>query len=326
MNMPFLSVRKLHTFFTSRDESVHAVRGVSFTMDQGEIVGIVGESGSGKTALAKSILRINDKRYSSTPTGDVFFNGVDLLSLSEKEMNSIRGNEIAMIFQDPMACLNPTMRIGEQIIEGALTHNKFMPRATAIDRALKLLTQVGIDSPEERFMMYPHELSGGMRQRVMIATAMICQPQLLIADEPTTALDVTIQKQILELLKSLETSILLITHDLGVVSQICSRVIVMYGGTIVEDAPVNELFLHPKHPYTKRLLESIPTLDQQSPLKPIEGKPPELNKHEKGCPFFPRCDQPIPLCRQIPPELMECCENHKVSCHLHQPKISEMLK
>lgn len=322
---PLLSVRKLHTFFTCRDGSVHAVRGVSFSLNPGEIVGIVGESGSGKTALAKSILRLNDKRYSSTPTGDVLFHGIDLLTITEKEMNKIRGNEISMIFQDPMTSLNPTMRIGDQIIEGILAHDKFIQRGAAIDRALYLLERVGIDFPEQRFMMYPHELSGGMRQRVMIAIAMMCKPQLLIADEPTTALDVTIQKQILELLHSLQTTILLITHDLGVVSQICSRVIVMYGGTIVEDAPVNELFHSPKHPYTQRLLESIPTIDQNKPLQPIEGRPPKLTTHEKGCSFYPRCTQAINLCSEIPPELLCIDATHKVSCHLQQPKISEIV-
>jgi len=326
MTDPLLAVRKLHTFFAGRDGSVHAVRGVTFSQEKGEIVGIVGESGSGKTALAKSILRLNDQRYSSTPTGDVFFNGIDLLSLSEKEINAIRGNEISMIFQDPMSSLNPTMRVGEQLIEGVLHHDKYIQRSTAIERALDLLSKVGIDNPEHRFMMYPHELSGGMRQRVMIAIAMMCHPQLLIADEPTTALDVTIQKQILDLLLSLQTSILLITHDLGVVSQICTRVIVMYGGCIVEDAPVEELFADPKHPYTQRLLDSIPTLDQTQPLNPIEGKPPQLTKHEKGCPFYPRCHKSIDLCKEIPPELAATEGAHKVSCHLHQPKVQEMLQ
>ncbi len=324
MSDPLLKVNKLHTFFTTNDGAVHAVRGVSFHVYEGEIVGIVGESGSGKTALAKSILQLHDPRFSSTPTGEVNFAGADLLSLNTQSMNLIRGNDISMIFQDPMASLNPTMKIGEQLIEGYLAHNKLVHRGAAIQKALRLLEQVGIELPGDRFEMYPHQLSGGMRQRVMIAMAMMCSPKLLIADEPTTALDVTIQAQILRLIESLKTTVLLITHDIGVVASICTRVIVMYGGTIVEDASRDEILYSPKHPYTKRLLESIPMLNQNERLLPIEGTPPLLTKHEKGCPFAPRCQEKIDICNEIPPQLTLNETGRRVACHLQQSKLLEI--
>lgn len=322
MSKPLLSIRNLHTFFASEHETVHAVRGVSFDVNEGEMIGIVGESGCGKSALAKSIMRLNDPKRCSMPAGSISFRGVDLLGISEQDMRAYRGKEMSMIFQDPLSSLNPTMRIGEQIVEAFLIHNHLAHRDEAIQRTLRLLELVGIPQAESRFRMYPHELSGGMRQRVMIAIAMICNPHLLIADEPTTALDSTVQLQIIELLKSLETTIIMISHDISVISALCDRVLVMYGGKIVEDAPKEELFTTPKHPYTQKLLQTIPTLNTTI-LEAIDGSPPDLTKHEKGCPFAERCPMVMPICRDIPPVLNAVSDKHKVSCHLTQPKIME---
>lgn len=315
-----LDVQNLHLHFSISGKKLHAVRGVSLQINPGEIVGIVGESGCGKSALAKALVKLHHA-HSSQIEGNAFYKGQDLLKLSEKELQSVRGKEIGLIFQDPMTSLNPTLKIGTQIIEGYLRHHPYVSQQEAKERALSMLDLVGIPNPFQRFEEYPHTLSGGMRQRVMIALALAPKPSLLIADEPTTALDVTIQAQILDLMKQIqkkmEMSILLITHDLSVVAGFCDRVLVMYAGKIVENASVFDLFSQPKHPYTKRLLAAIPRLDmsQDRPLIPIEGAPPNLFTLQKGCAFCARCHLAAPSCAEKEPELVEVHPNHFSACH-----------
>ncbi|MEX3018989.1 ABC transporter ATP-binding protein [Kluyvera sp. STS39-E] len=313
-----LELDNLQTSFFTRDGEVHAVRGVSFALNAGELVGIVGESGCGKSVTCKSILQLLGNNGKITG-GSVRFRGDDLAQKTPPQMRQIRGNDIAMIFQDPMTALNPVLTIGHQMAE-ILMRNKGLSRKSAREKALAMLDSVGIADAPRRFNQYPHEFSGGMRQRVMIAIALSCDPQVLIADEPTTALDVTIQAQILRLLKLLQqqtqTAILLITHDLGVVAQMCSRVVVMYGGLVMEEGSVEDIFLRPAHPYTQGLLASLPRADDpEHRLSPIEGSPPGLLNPPPGCPFAERCSQRMPQCKGRP-ALTSRGEGHRVACWL----------
>ncbi len=305
MGQYLLEVQDLKTYFKVKAGRVRAVNGVSFAVKPGEKVGVVGESGCGKSVTALSIMRLLPQPAGEIAGGSVLFEDRDLADLSEKEMRKVRGRQIGMIFQDPMTCLNPTMTIGKQIGEALRIHLK-LDKDEAQKRAISLLDQVGIPAAAERINSYPHQFSGGMRQRVMIAIALACNPKLLIADEPTTALDVTVQAQILELINGVctefGTAVILITHDLGVVAGMTDRVIVMYAGKVVETAPTEELFANPRHPYTLGLLASVPRLDEQrhSQLKTIEGSPPDLIKPPSGCPFMPRCAFARAICRTMP--------------------------
>lgn len=320
-----LEVNDLQITFHTYAGKVQAVRGVNFDVKKGEAVAIVGESGCGKSVTAKSIMRLLETPPAEYGKGSINFGGKDLLKMSETEMQKIRGNEISMIFQDPMTSLNPTTKIGSQIMEGILKHNKNMSRNDAYERALETLKLVGIPQPEKRMQQYPHEFSGGMRQRAMIAMALACEPKLLIADEPTTALDVTIQAQILELMKDIQrrmdTSIILITHDLGVVAETCERVVVMYAGKVVETGTVEAIFLNPQHPYTRGLLNTVPRLDMEktAPLVPIIGSPPDLLDPPKGCPFYPRCESAMKVCKDHDPVLEVVEEGQTAACWLHHP-------
>lgn len=323
MTDKLLEVLDLQTSFFTRAGEVQSVRGVSFSIQKGEIVGIVGESGSGKSVTAKSILSLIPEP-GKIVAGEIRFHGKNLLHLTEKEKRAIRGNKIAMIFQDPMTSLNPVLPVGRQMTEVILRHQTISKRE-ARKKAIEMLRLVGIPSPEERANQYPHEFSGGMRQRVMIAMALSCKPELLIADEPTTALDVTIQAQILDLMKELneqtDTAIMLITHDLGVVAQICTRVIVMYGGMIMEEGTVEEIFEQPKHPYTQGLLRSLPKHHAtRERLVPIEGTPPHLLNPTAGCPFAERCPYGMEVCHKNCPPLVHVQSqghsDHRVMCWL----------
>ena len=320
MNKVLLEVRNLHTYFHVKEGVARAVDGVSFKLRQGETLGLVGESGCGKTVSSLSILKLLDVPPAEYRDGEIIFEGRDLLKTSEKEMRRVRGKTISMIFQEPMTSLNPVMSIGFQIDEVLLTHQKMRP-ATARDRTLELLTMVGIPSPRRRRNEFPHQLSGGMRQRVMIAMALACNPKVLIADEPTTALDVTIQAQILDLMNQLQAeldaSILLITHDLGVIAETADRVAVMYAGRIVEEADVKTIFKNPVHPYTRGLLQSIPRIDEeQRPgrLSEIPGRVPNLCFLPRGCAFYERCPIGIEQCRTEEPQLEAVADGHWVSC------------
>ncbi|WCF09484.1 ABC transporter ATP-binding protein [Paenibacillus thiaminolyticus] len=316
-----LSVRQLRTSFMTRDGEVQSVRGVSFDVREGEVIGIVGESGSGKSVTAKSLIGLIPPP-GVIREGEVLYRGENLLALPEKRLRQIRGNRIAMIFQDPMTSLNPVVKVGAQIIEVLQRHKKLGKQAARAE-AIELLRKVGIPSPEERIDQYPHEFSGGMRQRAMIAMALSCHPELLIADEPTTALDVTIQAQILGLMKQLRdttnTAILLITHDLGVVAQVCTRVVVMYGGLIMEEGTVHDIFERPMHPYTQGLLRSIPkvTDGERERLFSIEGTPPNLLHPPGGCPFQDRCPHAMEQCRELPPYAVTET-GHRSLCWLQQ--------
>ena len=319
--MELLKVKNLETSFFTENGEVQSVRGVSFSINEGEVCGIVGESGSGKSVTAKSIISLIGPP-GKIKNGDILLEGVNLLRMSEKELRAIRGNQIAMISQDPMSSLNPVIKIGKQMTEIIVRHQK-VSKKEAKKLGIELLKEVGISSPEERFKQYPHELSGGMKQRVMIAMAISCKPKLLIADEPTTALDVTIQAQILELMKELKdktnTAILLITHDLGVVAQNCSRVLVMYGGLIMEEGPVIDIFQNPKHPYTEGLLQSLPKISDglKERLKPIEGTTPNLLNPPSGCPFADRCPYVMEKCLHERPPYFQVGEEHRSMCWLN---------
>ena len=319
---PLLQIENLTTSFHTNDTTVQAVRGVSLHVEHAEILAIVGESGCGKSVTALSILRLIPIPPGRFESGKIKFNNQDLLNLSEADMQKVRGNDISMIFQEPMTSLNPIFTIGDQIGEAIIQHQS-ATEAEARKQTLELLHKVLIPSPEIRIDQYPHELSGGMKQRVMIAIAIACRPALLIADEPTTALDVTIQDQILNLLSSLredsEMSILLITHNLGIVAQFADRVTVMYSGKIVEEATVNSLFENPMHPYTRGLLNSLPKDDNESKLEPISGAVPHPAFLPKGCAFHPRCKDAMPRCQQQPPIISATKENtHKVACWLYE--------
>ena len=322
-----LSVKNLSTEFPVKKGIVRAVEDVSFDVDQGEILAIVGESGSGKSVTSLSIMGLLAEP-GHVAGGSLEFEGKDLATLSEKQYRELRGNDMAMIFQEPMTSLNPVYRVGNQIVEAIRTHEK-VSKAEAKDRAVDLLRKVGIPSPEARINDYPHQMSGGMRQRVMIAMALACNPKLLIADEPTTALDVTIQAQILDLLRRLRDdtgmAVLLITHDLGVVSETADRVVVMYCGQVVEEAEVRTLFDHPMHPYTLGLLKSIPRLedDDSKRLYMITGMVPNPLEMPPGCHFSDRCDSCMDICRTKVPELVDV-DGHKVRCFLYESADGEV--
>ena len=309
------------SFFTPVGE-VKALNDVSIRLKEGEVLGIVGESGSGKSVTAYSLMGLT-AHPGKLVSGSLYFNGHQIETMSEKEMRKIRGNEISIIFQDPMTSLNPVYTIGNQIMEAILLHTD-KKKAQARERAKELLELVGINEPEKRLKQYPHELSGGMRQRVMIAIALACEPKLLIADEPTTALDVTIQAQILELMMELKDklgmAIIMITHDLGVVASMCERIAVMYAGKIVEYGTAEDIFYRPRHQYTKGLIRSIPRLDtkEHERLVPIEGTPIDLLNPPKGCPFAPRCDECMKICLREMPPVTELGEIHYTQCWLNQ--------
>ncbi len=326
---PLLEVTELQTHFRTEDGLVKAVNGVSFYVDKGETLGIVGESGSGKSVTSLSVMRLIQTPPGKIVGGKIIFDGEDLLTYDEDEMRKIRGKNIAMIFQDPMTSLNPVLTIGRQITEALELHLKLTSRE-ARHRAAQLLALVGIPSPEKRLDDYPHQFSGGMRQRVMIAMALSCNPDLLIADEPTTALDVTIQAQILELINKLKDelgmAVIIITHDLGVVAGMADRVNVMYAGKIIEDGPTNQIFADPRMPYTIGLLQSIPRLDEERGrrLNPIRGLPPDLINLPAICPFSPRCDYVQDACYQQVPPLRPVEPNQRAAClfDVHAPWVS----
>ena len=318
--MALLEVRDLRTSFFTDAGEVRAVNGVSFNLERGRVLGIVGESGSGKSVTAYSIMQIL-AGTGKIVGGSIKFDGQELVGAGEKVMKDIRGNKISIIFQDPMTSLNPTYTIGRQLMEAILLHTN-RNKQQAYDRAVEMLRLVNVNEPEKRMKQYPYEFSGGMRQRVMIAMALACEPDILIADEPTTALDVTIQAQILELMKSLQEelgmAIIMITHDLGVVAQLCDEVIVMYAGSICEQGTADEIFYNPKHEYTKGLLRSIPTAHTAGTrLKPITGTPIDLLNMPAGCPFAPRCDAAMKVCIRQRPERMVINDVHFVSCWMN---------
>jgi oligopeptide transport system ATP-binding protein len=318
-----LDVKDLRTSFFTHVGEVKAVRGVSFSLAKGEALGIVGESGSGKSVTMMSIMKLLQEN-GKVVGGEVNFDGKNIKDMPEKEMEKIRGNDIGMIFQDPMTSLNPVFTVGQQLTEPLIKHRK-ISKKEAEKLAVGMLNLVGIPSPEQRMKQYPHEFSGGMRQRVMIAMALICDPKFLIADEPTTALDVTIQAQILELMKKLKnelgTAIILITHDLGVVADVCDRINVMYGGIIVESGDVRDIFYRARHPYTWGLLGSVPNPKEiiREKLKPIEGQPPDLLNPPVGCPFAARCEYAMKLCIEKQPPLLKIGEGHSAACWLNHP-------
>ncbi len=321
--MALLSVKDLEVTFATDDGIVRAVNGLSFSLDAGETLGIVGESGSGKSVTALSIMRLIAMPPGRIEAGSIEFQGQDLLRIGEAQMRSIRGNKISMIFQDPMTSLNPVLTVGDQIAEAVALH-QHKNRREALKRAIEMLKVVRIPEAERRVNNYPHQFSGGMRQRVMIAMALACDPALLIADEPTTALDVTIQAQILDLMRDLQkrlnSAIILITHDLGVVAEVCEDVLVMYAGNMVEYGTAEQIFQEPKHPYTWGLLESLPRLDEtgRKRLVPIQGQPPNLLKLPTGCPFAPRCAFALPECATVPPPLVDFGNGHVARCVLYK--------
>ena len=320
MSAPVLQVKGLRVEYPTRKGVVHAVAGISFDVAAGEIVALVGESGCGKSATAHSLLRLI-AAPGRVPAGEVWFDGEDLLKVSDARIRQIRGNRIAMVFQEPMSSLNPVQRIGDQVAE-PLRQHKLASAAQAWQRAAELLARVNIPDPKARLHDYPHQFSGGMRQRVMIAAAMACSPRLIIADEPTTALDVTVQAQIIELLRTAvqadATGLLLITHNLGVVARYADRVNVMYGGEIIESASADELYAAPQHPYTRGLLNSVPSLSQRSGerLLPIAGQPFDALNRPSGCSFHPRCPAAMARCRQEAPPTVRIGATHQASCWL----------
>lgn len=329
--MKMLEINNLSTEFTTENGIVRAVRDVSLYLNKGEVLGIVGESGSGKSQTMFStmgLLSANGKVVS----GDITLNGKNISPLAYKDnkeyetvMDDIRGNDMAMIFQDPMTFLNPVLRIETQLIEPILNHNPGMKKEEAVKRAIELMRKVGIPSPENRIRQYPHQFSGGMRQRIIIAIALACDPKVIIADEPTTALDVTIQAQVLDLIGNLkdeiDSSIIMITHDLGVVASICNRIAIMYGGKIVETGTTDEIFYEPKHPYTEGLLSCIsnPEDTEKKELHPIPGSPPDLLNIQDGCPFADRCEYAMKICKIKMPKEQEFSPTHICSCWLHHP-------
>lgn len=319
-NENILEVKNLTTMFRTERGVMKAVDGVSFYVKKGEILGLVGESGCGKSVTSQSIMRLFDEKHTAIYKGEIILNGINILKQSSSEMRKIRGRDVAMVFQDSLSALNPVLKIGDQIIEALRIHQK-MSKEEAREHSVEMLRLVGIPAPEDRISQYPHELSGGMRQRVMIAIALSCQPKLLIADEPTTALDVTIQAQIMDLIislnKKLNMGVILITHDLAVVAETCSRVAVMYLGQIVEEADVNDIFDNPKHPYTVGLIKSIPQLsgNRSKRLYMIKGTVPLLSQIPNGCRFAPRCPYATEKCRTEMPELVAISQSQKVRCY-----------
>ncbi|MCR5161123.1 MAG: ABC transporter ATP-binding protein [Lachnospiraceae bacterium] len=322
---PVLKIENLRTSFMTSSGEVQAVRGVSFSVEKGEILGVVGESGSGKSVTSMSILRLLADTAVIKKGSRIEFQGKDLIGLSKKELRKIRGERISMIFQDPMSSLNPLIPVGKQVEEMMKEHHPEMSKDELRRQTIELFAKVRIPEPEKRLGNYPHEFSGGMRQRVMIAMALANKPDLLIADEPTTALDVTIQDQILRQLRELEaeyqTSIIFITHDLGVVAELCDRVVVMYGGLIMEEALIDDIFEHPSHPYTMGLLASIPDIHQDKSvrLQPIPGSPPDMTNPPKGCPFAPRCPYARKICASSLPDFVQVGERHSSRCFLQYP-------
>ena len=317
--IPLLRIEDLRVWFGTRTRDVRAVDGVDLTIHPGEVLGLVGESGSGKSVTARSIMRLVPMPPGKLVSGRILFHGDDLTAIPEKAMEELRGGRIAMIFQDPMTFLNPLYTAGDQVSE-AIRRHQGLGRAAAREEVIRLFRRVGIPSPELRFDAYPHQLSGGLRQRVMIAMALSSRPELLIADEPTTALDVTIQAQILELLRELQAeygmSILLITHDLGVVAEMCDRVAVMYAGRIVEEAPIDVLFADPEHPYTIGLMNAVPRPDLSDVApQPIEGSPPDMARPPSGCPFHPRCPFREAICSEVVPPMRRVAAGHQAACH-----------
>ena len=327
--MPLLQVKNLHTSFFTDAGEVKAVNGISYNLDAGKVLGIVGESGSGKSVSAYSVLRILTDTGRVTE-GEVLFRGENILKYTEPQMQKFRGSRISIIFQDPMTCLNPTFSIGSQLREAIRIHtdrNKEQIRA----RALEMLQLVGVNEPEKRLKQYPHELSGGMRQRVMIAMALACEPDILIADEPTTALDVTIQAQILELMQDLQKkmgmAIIMITHDLGVIADMCDEIIVMYGGKVCERGTADEIFYNPRHEYTKGLIRSIPRIaEKHERLVPISGSPVDLLNLPKGCAFAARCDHAMKICLEQPPEEVRVNDFHIAACWNNVKRMMEEAK
>ena len=317
---PLLHIDDLHVHFNTSDGVVQAINGASLTLNPGEIVGLVGESGSGKSVTAMSVLGLVPKPPATYPKGKILWKGIDLLTTADRDLREIRGGEISMIFQDPMTSLNPVYTIGHQISEMIRVHERVSAKV-AKDRSIEMLDLVGVPNPGQRVDDYPHQFSGGMRQRAMIAMALSCNPELLIADEPTTALDVTIQAQILEILeksaRELNVAVLLITHDLGVVAGICDRVAVMYGGRIVEEAPVDDLFESPLMPYTWGLMKSIPQMDELTTkrLYTIPGSPPVMSRPPKGCAFAERCEFVLEKCKNEVPEFEQFSDSRFVRCH-----------
>ena len=324
--MALLEVNDLHTSFFTPAGEVKAVNGVSFFLDHGKVLGIVGESGSGKSVTAYSIMQILEKT-GKIVSGSVKFDGQELVGIGEAGMKKIRGNKISIIFQDPMTSLNPTYTIGHQLMEAIRLHTN-RNKKEAWDRAVEMLKLVNVNEPEKRMKQYPYEFSGGMRQRVMIAMALACEPDILIADEPTTALDVTIQAQILELMQKLQKelgmAIIMITHDLGVVAQMCDEVIVMYAGSICEQGTADEIFYNPKHEYTKGLMRSIPTVDNDGQkLEPIAGTPIDLLNMPQGCPFAPRCDAAMKICLRQRCGRMQINDMHQAACWVNVKEAME---
>ncbi|PUA36174.1 peptide ABC transporter ATP-binding protein [Paenibacillus elgii] len=322
MTQKLLDVKGLKTQFTRDQGKVNAIDGVDFHVNKGEVLGLVGESGCGKSVTSLSVMRLLHGTPGSIVGGTVRFQEKDLIALSESEMRSIRGKDIAMIFQEPMTSLNPVLKIGKQLVEAIRLHLKY-DKSKAREHAVHMLKLVGIPRAEDVIDEYPHQLSGGMRQRVMIAMAMSCNPRLLIADEPTTALDVTIQAQILDLMKKLkdenDMSIMLITHDLGVVAEMCDRVIVMYAGRVVEEGNVLDIFDDPQHPYTKGLIHSVPKLRQNHRrLESIPGNVPDLTNMPTGCKFAPRCSEVMDICREREPQLVQTTGGRKCRCWLYE--------
>ena len=324
MSEPLLQVKNLHTSFAVSSGEVRAVNGVSFNLDRGKVLGIVGESGSGKSVTAYSIMRILVEPGRITE-GQILFNGDDIVKYSKRQMREFRGSRISIIFQDPMTSLNPVYTVGNQLREAILLHTN-RTHKQAQERALEMLELVGVNQPDKRLKQYPHELSGGMRQRVMIAMALACEPDILIADEPTTALDVTIQAQILELMQSLQKklgmAIIMITHDLGVIADMCDEIIVMYAGSVCERGTVDEIFYNPRHEYTKGLLRSIPKLDtNHARLIPISGSPVDLTNMPKGCPFAARCDKCMKICLTERPQELTINDDHNAACWMNVKQV-----